>query len=271
VTAAQATRGPAGSTAVLADLLVSAGIGMFITSVRNFEDSLVYDTPFDQNPYLEILDHSHAITFVSEQPEVDGFRIGFIGQSMRGGEAIILAAIDRRVKCVVALVPFLSGKSLIDRWYSPDQVKAKYAAFAADRRATLNGDAPATILLAANVKDDSTTDAYDPCSDHYEFTERNARNGNKAPKWMTLRSQESLFSLEPQGYLHRVSPTPLLMVVAEEDISLGTDVQLRAYTDVACEPKRLVRTKGGHYDIHAGEPLKQMTEASRDWFAQWLG
>jgi len=48
-------------------------------------------------------------------------------------------------------------------------------------------------------------------------------------------------------WISRVSPTPLLMIVALDDRLTVTDLALTAY-EHALEPKRLALIPGGHFD-----------------------
>jgi uncharacterized protein len=64
---------------------------------------------------------------------------------------------------------------------------------------------------------------------------------------------------EPGAWIARVSPTPLLMIVA---------LQLSAY-EQALEPEKLVTIDGGHFDPY----LKQFAATSTaavSWFRQHL-
>ena len=56
--------------------------------------------------YDQISDYQNAITWVSLQSEVDPERIGIWGTSYSGGHVLCVAALDKRVKAVVAHVPF---------------------------------------------------------------------------------------------------------------------------------------------------------------------
>lgn len=53
----------------------------------------------------------------------------------------------------------------------------------------------------------------------------------------------------PEHYIKLISPTPLLMVVAEED-EIAPEFALRAYKR-AYEPKELVLLPGGHFQSFA--------------------
>jgi uncharacterized protein len=82
----------------------------------------------------------------------------------------------------------------------------------------------------------------------------------RAPSWrneVTLRTVEMLGEYEPRhlhrpdrpDYIGRISPTPLLLVVAREDHLTPAHFAIDAY-ERAREPKRLVMLPGGHFDAY---------------------
>jgi uncharacterized protein len=73
---------------------------------------------------------------------------------------------------------------------------------------------------------------------------------------------------EPGAYIERISPTPLLMVVAADDHLTPADLALEAYQR-AREPKQLALLPGGHFDAYV-EDLDAASGAARDWFLQHL-
>ena len=56
-------------------------------------------------PLEQVEDVRNAITWVSDQPEVDPQRIGVWGTSYGGGIVVYTATFDRRIQAVVAQVP----------------------------------------------------------------------------------------------------------------------------------------------------------------------
>jgi fermentation-respiration switch protein FrsA (DUF1100 family) len=74
---------------------------------------------------------------------------------------------------------------------------------------------------------------------------------------------------EPGHWAARVSPTPLLMIVATRDTITLTDLELAAY-ERALQPKRLVTIEGGHFDPY-GSMFRQASDAAIDWFELHLG
>ena len=61
------------------------------------------------DPWAQVRDYRHAITYARTREEVDGDRIGIWGSSYSGCHVLAVGAIDRRVKCVVSQVPLISG------------------------------------------------------------------------------------------------------------------------------------------------------------------
>lgn len=85
---------------------------------------------------------------------------------------------------------------------------------------------------------------------------------------VTLRSTRAARSYEPGIWAPRVSPTPLLLVVALQDTVTVTDLALRAYEN-SLEPKRLVTLRGGHFTPYEKE-FETASAAALSWFQQHL-
>ena len=73
---------------------------------------------------------------------------------------------------------------------------------------------------------------------------------------------------EPGAWISRISPTPLLMIVALADHITLTDLELRAY-EQALEPKKPVTVEGGHFDAYLGQ-FATSSGAAISWFRQHL-
>src|SRR5277367_5115993 len=91
-----------------AEAFARSGLASIVFDNRNFGAS--DGMPRQEiDPWTQIRDYSDAITFAAGLPETDGDRIGVWGSSYSGGHVLVVAAIDRRVKCVVSQVPAISG------------------------------------------------------------------------------------------------------------------------------------------------------------------
>src|SRR4249920_321076 len=97
------------------------------------------------DPWEQVRDYRHAITYAGSLPEVDAERIGVWGSSYSGGHVLVLGAIDRRVRAVASQVPLVSGHDNFRALVRSDMIAATRAAFDADRAARYTGADPAMI------------------------------------------------------------------------------------------------------------------------------
>ena len=124
------------------------------------------------------------------------------GTSYSGGHVLVLGAIDKRIKCVVAQVPLVSGfrniQRLVRQDFWPPTARrstrtAPPATGASRRHGPGGGPGPAGHLGAA-----------DP--DSWEWFSEAGKG--RAPSWkneVTLRSVEMLMEYEPSAYLERIA------------------------------------------------------------------
>jgi dienelactone hydrolase len=77
--------------------------------------------PFDQTE-----DIIHCLDFLSGEPGVDPDRIGLWGTSFGGGHVVYVAALDKRVKCIVSQVPSMDG-GWVTLYYQPSKLAAQRA------------------------------------------------------------------------------------------------------------------------------------------------
>ncbi len=248
-----------------AEVFAEAGLGVLVFDHRGFGAS-EGEPRQEIDPWAQVRDYRHAITFAGTLPEVDRSRIGIWGSSYSGGHVLVLGAIDRRVKCVVSQVPLVSGYRNILRLVRADLLEGLRAQWDADREARFSGKAPTLIPVVA---EDPLTPCALPTYDAWEWFSETGRT--RAPAWrneVTLRSVEMLMEYEPGGYIERISPTPLLMIVAAQDHLTVADEAFAAYHR-ALEPKKLVILPGGHFDAYVKE-FDLASAAARDWFVAHL-
>ena len=249
----------------LADILAEAGIAAIAYDHRNFGDS-DGEPRFEADPQLQIRDYRAAITFAGTLVEVDPQRLGIFGTSLSGGHVLVLGAIDRRVRCVVSQVPTVSGWQQAIRRFNPDALAQMRERWDVDRRNRFLGQAPEVVQYASLDPSDSLSGrSMSRVAFFRGLTEEERRPWQNK---ITLRSSELQSEYEPGVYVSRISPTPLLMIVAEDDRTIGSDLSLELYAR-ALEPKGLVLTKGGHYDVYGSE-FDTAANATRDWFSKWL-
>ena len=146
------------------------------------------------------------------------------------------------------------------RRVSPDALPALEHAFNEDERAQSHGEPP---HRQAVVSGDLSVPAAYRSQDAINFYLQPIPAG----VWendTTIRSTRAARMYEPGNWITRVSPTPLLLVVARDDRLTVADLALAAY-ERALEPKRLALIPGGRFDPYLGQfPLAEA--AATEWF-----
>jgi len=124
-----------------------------------------------------------------------------------------------------------------------------------DYDARARGDTPATVPV------------YQPGGETAVWAEKMGA-GTAYRNEVTLRSRDLWLEYEPSSFMHRISPTPLLMIIAAHDTRVPTRDQLKAYHQ-ALEPKELLLLDGAHYDPYMSR-LDEAIAAARDFLVKHL-
>ena len=237
-----------------AEAFTAAGFVCLVYDHRNWGDSAGWPR-CETDPWQQVADLREAISAARRLPGVDGGRLGLWGTSYSGGHALTVAALDRRVRAVVAQVPLVSGARTFDAWVPADKRARFLERLAKDWDARAAGSPPAVSVVAPPG---SETDLW-------------AKAVDKAGRYanaVTLRSFDLMRGYEPIAFAAAIAPTPLLMIVADQDTQTPVAWQREAFA-LAGEPKRLVELPGRHYDPYTAL-FKQSSEAAVAWFRQYL-
>jgi dienelactone hydrolase len=235
------------------------GIAALAFDYRNFGDS-------DGSPREEvdhpgqIEDFQSAVTFAATRPEVDPARVGLWGTSLGGRNALAAAALDSRVKCVVAQVPglALSSQLWVDMMRLGKDVPALQAALDEDSRDRLLGREPRYISMSAPAE--SEPGSY--LATHGEAEKRNWKAR------LTLQSYRPTIADNITHLMPLIAPRPLLMILAGREYPALLKAQRAAYA-AASEPKSLLEVDGHHYSVYTTFKTPAIT-AAREWFAKHL-
>jgi fermentation-respiration switch protein FrsA (DUF1100 family) len=247
-----------------AEVFAGSGLAALVFDHRNFGES--GGSPRQEiDPWAQVRDYQHAISFVRSRGGLDPERVGIWGTSYSGGHVLVVGALDPRVRCVVSQVPTISGFESSRRRTRPEHMGALLESLIEDRENRFAGGEPMTMAVIPEGHD---RPAVFPGEDAVAFFSEAERI---APTWrnqVTLRTVEMSRGYEPGTYVDRVSPTPLLMIVADRDDVTLTDLSLKAY-ETALEPKRLLLLPGGHFDPYKKQ-FDRASAAARDWFLEHL-
>jgi len=249
-----------------AERFAGAGLNVLVYDNRCLGDS--DGSPRGEiDPWQQIRDYRDAITYATTLEEVDPARIGIWGSSYSGAHVLVVAAIDRRVACVVSQVPLIDGLENGRRLIRSDHWAGLRAALDGDRVARWRGEAPAMMPVVSEEGGPCVLPTEDSAR---FFTEIVKARDTRWENAVTLRSVEYFIEYNPGAYIAQIAPTPLLQVVAKGDHLTPADLALAAY-ERALEPKKLLVLPGGHFDAYVDQGFALNAPVQTAWFQEHLG
>lgn len=203
---------------------------------------------------MQQTDYYDAFNFATTLPGVDAERIVYWGTSFSGGNVIYAAAVDKRIKAAIVQCPAVSGETRSLAF--ADRIPALFA----DRARIVNDEAGGRVPCIApdleSAKAGSAPVLF-PDLHAYQSFEGIHECGGRWENWVTQQTQLHILEFEAQSMIHRISPTPLLMVVPGNDRTVLTSSQLVAFGKAEA-PKQLVFLEdAGHFDVYLGDVFER--------------
>jgi hypothetical protein len=158
-------------------------------------------------PRQHVEDFRNAITFLSRRPEVDGPRIGIWGASLGGGIVLQVAAVDRRVRVVVAQSPEVNGRRFIRYSRTYAQYNELLKAIEDDFVARYDGGEgermPYRSVRTPSIEDNESNPNPLVWDAKYQPT---------LDPMILLSSIEHIIDFQPDTTIDQIAPRPLLIV-----------------------------------------------------------
>ncbi len=212
------------------------------------------------DPWQQIQAYRDGITYLETRDEINKNRIGLWGGSFSGGHVMVVSALDKRIKCMVAMTPFISGSYYVNKF--PIEVKSFLSKqFYADRLARIKGDAPAKIPVTSN---DPKQFAAISSPNAWNFMQSFKEYAPTYENAVTLKSLEMQLEYEPGYYVQNIGAIPKLFIIAKQDELIPEPLILEAYNK-ATEPKKLIYIDGHHFSPYM-ENLQEASQQAIDWF-----
>lgn len=201
-------------------------------------------------PESQCDDLLNAMSWLCQRPEVDPDRLGLWGTSFAGGHALRIAAYDRRVKAVVAQVPAIGLWRYLRR--SDLSVREAFLAEALAHRLDFARTGQARMLAITGPDDTESILG----ATGFDWHRRNEQSHPTFRNAIAAHSLDRIVAYDPGAFVKDISPTPLMMILADNDTTTPSDVA-RAVFDRAGHPKQLIEFTGGHYDVYDDDTAKQ--------------
>ena len=237
----------------IAGNFAKSGLAVVLFDYPNFGES---EGRFRQevDPYLQIQAYRDAIGYAVIHPKIDPERVGVWGGSYSGGHAIVVSAVDARVKCFVAMTPYVSGYALV-KHHDVATSQFLHQQFNTDRLNRLQGKAPAMIPVATKNKGAfSAVGSIQAWNFIQDFSAYAPAYQNQ----VTLKSLEMELEYEPGAYIERTGTKPKLFLLASQDELMPESLIMSVY-ERAAKPKSVATFVGHHFSAY----MEQRQETSR--------
>ncbi|CAG4884799.1 conserved protein of unknown function [Georgfuchsia toluolica] len=221
-------------------------------------------------PLDEVEDFRNAISYLQDRPDVDPDRIGIWGVSFGGGVVLQVAAVDRRVKCVVAQSPaYLDGRQATKSLYGAQafaQLQTKLQEDHLRRFRTGTGErVPCMVPVEPGVFPVMPGDTLSS-----KFMKNNVELFDSYRFEIPLESLEHMLIWAPMNFVEHIAPTPLRIVTnGGYDIHHALDSIQEAYRR-AGEPKDLSILNYDVVGLYIEPGRGEAMRLAIDWFDKYL-
>jgi len=209
-------------------------------------------------------DVRQAVSFLEMLPTIVPDRIAVVGMSMGGGVVCTAAAVDARLRVVVALAPVADGDWWFRHLWTTSHSEAGWQAFqertASDRRSRAKGNRPVSLSVLDAM-------AYAP-GDRSAFLEM----AEKYPAFLRrirLSAVDSAMRVRAVPLAPLIAPRPILIVHSRADTSVPVQ-QAEALYAAASDPRLLILLDDSPHCFWIGNQSRRVQEETVSWLKKYL-
>jgi len=212
-------------------------------------------------PPEQVVDIRNAFTFLQIQDGVDPKSVGLYGTSYGGANVVNAAAVDKRVRCTVSVVGVGNG----ERWMRGLRRGYEWARFQKEmeedwQQRVVSGESRMVDRLDLMLTDPDTR----------VETEKIYKQFPASATHLPMETGQAVIDNHPEEAVHRISPRPVLFIIAEHDVLVPPEITREVY-DRALEPKKWVVVPDvGHFDMYYDPALAKVIEETDDWFQRYM-
>lgn len=240
------------------EALVAAGFGVLVFDYRGFGDS---DGDRESlSPASQLRDLVNAVSYLTTREDVCADAIGVFGTGgTGGGNAVLLAAADSRVKAVVSQVPVADGEDWLHRMRPEHEWLSFLEALDEDRRhraVTGHGRMvhPREEIMVPTPERRATTVKSDV--------------DDRIPSKVPLTAAEEILAYQPVVAAAALC-TPCMVIGVEGDATTPTDHAERLYAALRGPKALIVQRHTSHYAAY-DRYWAEVTPRIVDWFDRHL-
>jgi dipeptidyl aminopeptidase/acylaminoacyl peptidase len=240
------------------EALTAAGFGVLVIDYRGFgasEGDRGRLSPRDQ-----LQDLINGVTYLSTREDVDPDAIGVFGSGgTGGGNAVLLAAADPRVRAAVSQLPVADGSDWLHRMRAEHEWLSFLKMLDEDRRDR--------VLLGKGRLVHPREEIMVPTPER-KATKVKADVDDRIPSAVPLSAADEILEYRPVDAAKRLR-TPLLVVAVEGDATTPTDHAVTIYEQAQGPRKLLMQRHTTHYAAY-DQYWETVTPRIVEWFTRHL-
>jgi uncharacterized protein len=240
------------------EALTAAGFGVLVIDYRGFgasEGDRGRLSPRDQ-----LQDLVNGVTYLTTRSDVDADAIGVFGSGgTGGGNAVLLAAADSRVRAAVSQLPVADGTDWLHRMRAEHEWLSFLQMLAEDRRDR--------VLLGKGRLVHPREEIMVPTPER-KATKVKADVDDRIPTAVPLSAADEILDYRPIDAARRLR-TPLMVIAVEGDATTPTDHAVDIY-EAARGPRQLVMQRHTTHYAAYDEYWESVTPRIVEWFAKYL-
>ena len=212
-------------------------------------------------PQRMVEDIINAVTYLETRPEVSADRIGAYGMGgIGGGNAIIAAALDRRIRCVAVQSVVADGAEWLRR------MRREYEWVEYVER--VQEDARAWVRTGTSALVDPRTEIMVSTPERQRYTNKKDVDARIEPLFH-LQSAAALMRYRPIDFVARLAPRGLLLTCVVDD-AVTPEEHARALYERAGNPKRLITQSGTTHYASYTQNYEMLVQEIVGWYDRHL-
>lgn len=240
------------------EALCAAGIAVLVFDYRGFGDS--QGAKGVLSPRLQLEDLVNAVTYLTTREDVDADRIGCFGTGgTGGGNALLLAAADPRVRAVVSQVPVADGEDWLHRMRSEHEWLSFLALLDEDRKERVRTGKGREVHPREEIMV--------PTPERRQ-TKVKADVDDRIPTAVSLEAADEILAYKPV-VAARTLTTPTMVIGVEDDATTPTDHAVMLYDALAGPKTLLMQRHTSHYAAY-DRYWEVVTPRIVAWFERYL-
>ena len=212
-------------------------------------------------PKWQAEDIRNSITYLQTREDVDPNRIATFGSGgTGGGNAVLVGALDPRVKCVVCYLGVSNGRD----WLHCMRREYEWV----DYLKRIEEDRKKRVLTGSGEMVSAREDIMVQTPERQTTTIKKEVE-QKIPQQMPLQCADEMMEYSPEDVVHRISPRAALFIAVENDAVTPEEQTVRLY-ERAGEPKKLIILRQTtHYGVYK-DYFDDVAQAVISWYDRYL-